>query len=823
MGSGMFMGLGLVFRATSNLPSVFQRDRKAYRSLANEFQRNSSKVQSSAVGMAASIRQVTALAAAGFLSFTVASTVSASALQQQMQRVSVVTRDAIPDMAGFRRELISISGSTGNSAEAIATIAEQAGTAGIAGQLGAAGMQMFIDTVSKFSGVSGMNLDSAGKLLSEIVKQYKLKGNEIEPFASALQLVGKNSVSGTAEVAKYAKSLVMLKRTTNFSNHEILGIAGSIKAFGDITQELVRTNFPKFFSSAAIHAEKFAKQMGFGTGPTATAALKHLIDTNPYEFLLRFIDGLEKSKMSTSEMSIMLHELGVTSERVQRIFIGAIGQTDEIRQKTRLAKEALMGFTDTLQNDFMETMKALGKQSQRVFINMANIGKQLGFVIIPYVTVGAKLIADMLGLISIIADTFAGKAIFGAAIFGTLKFLAGYFGAIVTDLRTLSGITKINKATMKAFQAGAKSDFFILGGFPALRMGKAIQRFFTMARTGLSGFLTSALSSVATWAPQLTAVFAAAWAFGPTVKQMFQDMADVAVSVFSFTFGKTIKVSRFKRMGERGLLNFVRGAMLLVNSVLGFSKGFLLGFLGIEDTQPIWNFFDKLKKFLMELPYLILDAYNLAIEFVGWIIGKNVDEFKLSGFTSKDAEKFGKLVGAAFRGALVFLEPLFKLAEGLVYIFTKLVELMDSTRKMLNLYKAYKEADTSGLLSQGVDLLLSSTFGKGGPQFMPFTKSDLSDPSKVSVGTVAGRDRETVSRFLNALEMAYDGILKPDSKGVIASEKQRTVIPMSVNLNIGSRRSSEDFNRLLQFSDEAINVQKGGIRMAPPVVNDFKI
>lgn len=606
------MVFGLVFRAKSNIENLIMREISAIKKF--DFSLAGAQAQLARMSNLAT-NAILGLGAAGLLGVFIAGTAAAGKLEDQLQMTRIVTEGLFESNMALGGSLLTTSNRVGVFTTELSRMAEIAGTAGLNAQFAKQDFLEFTDIASKLAKVSRLSATDSSQILAQAARRLNFQSAiELERYASALQAVGKRSIAGTAEVARYATGLIPLKNVARFTTAEILALAGAAKSFGNLTVEVLQTNLPKFLREASLHAGVVGQKLGM-----TADEINRMIELNPFQFFVRFLEYMHKFDKNLPATAKALDEMGIKSQRIFTIIAGGSGQISHLTDLLKAAQPEIEGTAHTLETDFNAAMSTLVSQMTRFKIVMTNLSIVMGMPFVKPLTIVLKLVN---GIVSGLVDL-------GKSPFGQLALEAvGWASALIVIKGLIYGISVL-----------------LLPFLPILDLIPGAIAAAASSFLGMVWFVTKILLV-------LKAIGAVVgMMFGPGLARAGELFRMIADGVSDFLADSKVSLDTWVRMEEEGVLPIVLAIFKLVKMTQAFLYGFWKGF------EP---FFEGLGESFSQL----VDATFELLQSLGLI------SLELGGPGTKGARKFGVALGSAFglmaRAVMYFVEgPLTILIKGL--------------------------------------------------------------------------------------------------------------------------------------------------------------
>jgi TP901 family phage tail tape measure protein len=395
---------------------------------------------------------------------------------KDVERTTGLTGTALENM---RQSLVEISQTTPISFKDVTTVATLGAQMGIA----AGGVDEFASTVSKFSAVTGVSVDTASMSFGRIAQLLKVSSSEYENLASSVLYAGRNSIATEAQILTLTSQIAASANQAGFAADETIGLATALASLG-IQPEQARGVILRLFADfdkAISEGGQTLNDYGALMGMTAEQ-IKGLWDSNPAQFFTGFTDALGKASTTAEGMNGILSSLGIVETREVNVLQRLAGNQDLVRQSMENAGAAYASNTDLSTQFGIKTDnlndKLLQLANNLLALNAA-IGQGLGVVLKPIIDLFSSLLKTITSNpIAITIATISTVLATGVGIFLLYK------AAVAQAMATMFAMS----TTMKELAAEGIATTISLSGLRAV-----------MVQLGVSGGLAGAGINKATF------------------------------------------------------------------------------------------------------------------------------------------------------------------------------------------------------------------------------------------------------------------------------------------------------------------------------------
>lgn len=510
-----------------------------------------------------------------------------------VERTTGLTGAALENL---RQTLVEISQTTPVSFKDITSIATLGAQMGIA----AGGVDEFASTVSKFSAVTGVSVDTAATSFGRIAQLLNVSASEYENLASAVLYAGRNSIATEEQILTLTSQIAASAQQAGFAADETIGLATALASLG-IAPEQARgvilrlfADFDKAVSENGKTLADYASLMG-GTVDQVRA----LWQNDPAQFFTAFTDSLAKTGQTAGGVNNVLSALGIVETREVNVLQRLAGNQDLVQQSMENAGASYASNTDLAEQYGMQTDNLndkLAKLGNNLLALSAAIGGTLGVVLKPIIDLLSGFVAMVANNpIAMTIATISTVVAAGAGIF--LLYKAAVAQAIASTFALRTTMLELQKEGIKTTitMSGLRTELLRTaeaGGVATGGISKA-----SLSIAGMKTAASSAVATLARFIPQM-AIIGGIMAVAAIetdnankrLKEMAKNFDDVAQS------GKSLDNVAFLNPDKRGIssLNNITGELsdfqTQLKETASFANTFsnaLFGVVGLGDVTTL--------------------------------------------------------------------------------------------------------------------------------------------------------------------------------------------------------------------------------------------
>lgn len=245
-------------------------------------------------------------------------------------------------------------------------IAEEGGRIGIAKDQ----MADFVQVMDKANVALGDSFTGGVEEVSSVLGKLKFLFEETKDLGvdlaynaigSAINDLGADGVATEKNIAEFATRLGSLPNQLKPTIAEALALGAAFEESG-IEAEVSARAYSIFLKQATDPGKmgEFARVMG-----VSTEEMRKMIDADPVEFFLKFGEQLGKSRISASQMSQMLQDMGINADGANKI-VGAISNNSaRFRAQIDLSNKSMSAAT-SLTNEFNTKNETLAATLEKI-------------------------------------------------------------------------------------------------------------------------------------------------------------------------------------------------------------------------------------------------------------------------------------------------------------------------------------------------------------------------------------------------------------------------------------------------------------------------
>jgi TP901 family phage tail tape measure protein len=300
----------------------------------------------------------------------------------------------------------------------------------------------FAVTVSKFSAITGISVDTVAQQFGRLGQLLNVNANQFENLSSAIAYTGVNSVATDTEILNMSESIAAAGMQAGFSADEVIGLSAALASL-KVRPEEARGVLARLFremdvqiSQAGVGLDDLSKVLGV-TSDDAAALWKQ----DPSGFFNKFLEGAQ----ATGKLNETLVALGITNTRemnvIQRLSqnTGLLASTMADAEKQYLlgtySSEAYGLVVDDLNSKltmFQNSLQAM----QVAFGDVMSGGLK---IVVDALTGLVKMFTALPTGIKVVISLVAAFAAIAAVLFGGLALGIAGLLAMKLALNNLSG------------------------------------------------------------------------------------------------------------------------------------------------------------------------------------------------------------------------------------------------------------------------------------------------------------------------------------------------------------------------------------------------
>ena len=337
------------------------------------------------------------------------------------------------EYAALSKGITEMSERMPQSASAIAGVMEAAG------QLGVRGVQNlleFTETMIMLGDATNLTSEEAAMSIAKVMNIFGTANEDVGRFGATVVDLGNNYATTEADIVSMTNRLAAGARIANLTEAETLALAAAMSSVG-IEAEAGGTAMTQTFNAietAVAHGgkdlEKFAKVAGM-----SATSFADMWGNRPIKALQAFISGL--GNLENGENSVLvLDELGLSGIRQSNMLKSLALASDMLAETVDTANSA-WNENVALTNEANKRYQTFESQLQTFFNTLANVGREVGQIILPYLQKLLNWIKEGLqrfrDLDDSVKNVIVGIAAFVAAIGPVLTIL----GSLIKGIQTI--------------------------------------------------------------------------------------------------------------------------------------------------------------------------------------------------------------------------------------------------------------------------------------------------------------------------------------------------------------------------------------------------
>ncbi|MGD9850103.1 MAG: phage tail tape measure protein [Nitrospirales bacterium] len=281
------------------------------------------------------------------------------------------------EFADLAARFTELSTATPVSREELARIGE------LAGQLGVAGvdnLEKFADTIARISVSTNLTAEQAATDFARLANVMGLPIDQVDRLGSTVVALGNNFATTEQEISSMAQRLSGAARTLGLTTQEVLSISAALSAVG-IEAEAGGTAFSKVFIKLAQAASEGNEAVVRLLG-TSTDGLRTLVQNNPAEAVLQFVEALGRVKAEGGDLFQVLAALDISEIRLRDSLLRTANAGSVLREAMVRGGEAFVANNALLEesNKRFSTTESTIKTLSNTFSTLSG---ELGNAILP--------------------------------------------------------------------------------------------------------------------------------------------------------------------------------------------------------------------------------------------------------------------------------------------------------------------------------------------------------------------------------------------------------------------------------------------------------
>ncbi|MCX7002757.1 MAG: phage tail tape measure protein [bacterium] len=283
-------------------------------------------------------------------------------LQSEQVQIQKTTNLSDAAIAHLTQSLIAFSNATGSSRSAMMGLAADAGRLGVRST---EDLEKFATTFIKAATATNVGPDMAEEVL-RVMNSIGEPVSRIDRVMSAVNELGNNLATNERRILDFMGTMPGMNTILGLSTSQLLGFAGAASATAN-EAGLVGT---------AMNGVSIAMLKGIAEGGKALAIFaetagmsntewKELVSRDKNEALLRFIEGIKRTRDSGGDLISIFADMGGEGARLVRVMMSLSQITDSLRTSQARAAAELQQNT-SLTDEFGRRLQTVEQQQKRV-------------------------------------------------------------------------------------------------------------------------------------------------------------------------------------------------------------------------------------------------------------------------------------------------------------------------------------------------------------------------------------------------------------------------------------------------------------------------
>lgn len=389
---------------------------------------------------------------------TAAGTASVVAFAKQERAFTNVERTAEGSLGNIREALMDLSTTIP------VAFTDLANTATLGNQLGIAteDLQAFTETVTAFSTVTGISIDSSAQAFGKLGNLLGVSADDYDRLASAISYAGRTTAATESQIISIAQEIAPAAASAGFAADEVVGLSAALGSIR-VPPERSRSTILQFFetlntavANGGQDLENFAKVVG-----VTTSELDSMVRSGQgQDILSRFVNSAAAS--DTIEVTQALQALGLAGLRTNPTIRALKDNTDLLATSLNNSKQAYADNTE-LQYQMAFILDDLSTKWSTTVNAVVNLAAALGGTLAPVI---GPLLDGVKGLVIGFTD-FINTPIGGfitnvvAVIVGATAAYAAYRAAIALSTASTYALITAQKG-LAASGVGARTSMGLL-------------------------------------------------------------------------------------------------------------------------------------------------------------------------------------------------------------------------------------------------------------------------------------------------------------------------------------------------------------------------
>lgn len=317
----------------------------------------------------------------------------------------------------------------------------------LAGQLGVPISQIdsFAETIAKIGTSTNLSTEQASTDFARFANIMQMPLENIDRLGATIVELGNNMATTESEIDAMALRIAGAGATLGLTEAQVLGWAGALSSVG-IEAEAGGSSISRLMIDISALSSKGGKDLNNFAKVAGMSAddFKKKYQTDANGALLDFFKGLQKIKDGGGDVIGVLNTLGITEVRQRDAVLRLTGAGDKLTESLDLANKGWKENT-ALNTEAEKRYKTTASQLTILKNNWADLGRQLGFVILPVVNLVIEFFGNMARTVVLAVDAIK-TAVLGmgtGVLMGFQKVIKIVENFVNSAIDLANGITKI--------------------------------------------------------------------------------------------------------------------------------------------------------------------------------------------------------------------------------------------------------------------------------------------------------------------------------------------------------------------------------------------
>lgn len=294
-------------------------------------------------------------------------------------------------LKALERGIQDMSKSMPSSATEIAAVASAAGQLGIQTE----NILAFSKTMVQLGEATNLSAEEAASSLAQFANVTQMNQQNFDRLGATIVDLGNNLATTERDIVQMAQRLAGTGKQVGMTEAQIMALAGSLASVG-IEAQAGGTSMSKLMVRMQLATSTGNKDLAnFAAVAGMTAAqFKQAFEEDAAGAIISFITGLANLEGTGKTAIQVLDEMGITEVRLRDTLLRATGAKDifveALKRGTRAWEENI-----ALTKEAEEWYKTTGSQLKIMRNQMADVARELGTQLVPYLKAGVEKTKDL--------------------------------------------------------------------------------------------------------------------------------------------------------------------------------------------------------------------------------------------------------------------------------------------------------------------------------------------------------------------------------------------------------------------------------------------